>query len=79
MKEIEINIKRKTKLIKRPESLINVFGLSNEKKEITYKHPYIEISFKADEPISNEEKKQIMDLFMEKINQEKNFHLSTHR
>lgn len=69
MKEIEINIKRKAKVTKRLEPLINVFGLPNEKKEIKYEQPYIEISFKADEPISNEEKKQIMDLFMEKINQ----------
>ena len=69
MKEIEINIKRKNKVTKRLESLINVFSLPDKKKETTYKQPYIEISFKADEPISNEEKKQIMDLFMEKINQ----------
>ena len=75
MKEIEINIKRKTKVTKKLESLINVFGLPDKKKEITYEQPYIEISFKVNEPISNEEKKQIMDLFMEKfmekINQSK--------
>lgn len=71
MKEIEINIKRKTKLIKRPELFINLFTPKYycEKKEPIYEQPYIEISFKADEPISNEEKKQIIDLFMEKINQ----------
>jgi hypothetical protein len=76
MKEIEINIKRKTKLIKRPELFINLFTPSRyycEKKEITYEQPYVEILFKADESLSNEEKKQIIDLFIEKINQEKNF------
>ena len=74
MKEIEINIKSKIKLIKRPELFINLFTPSRyycEKKETTYKQPYIKISFKADEPISNEEKKQIINLFMEKINQSK--------
>lgn len=82
MKEIKISIKHKTKLIKRPELFINLFTPSRyyyEKKEITYEKPYVEISFETDKSLSNEEKKQIMDLFIEKINQEKNFRLSTHR